>query len=105
MPNIKEHKVGDYTLVYDFDALESAEEHVGPLAELLVDPIKASKFKTIRVLFWAGLRRKHEIDMDKIGPIVDELGLTKVSQAIQVAMKKAYPQLNPDDPGGKPKAE
>lgn len=104
MANIKEHTLGKYTLVYNFDALDAAEEKIGALAALMMDPVAASSMKTVRVLLWAGLRFKHKIPIDKIGPIVDEIGIEKVSNAIKTAMEKAYPQSKGDSEG-KPKAE
>jgi len=103
MTTSKEHKLGKYTLTYDMNALCAAEEQVGPLPALMVDPVRAGSVKTIRSLIWAGLIRKHDVDIAEAGDIIDEVGLEVAAKAVQDALQKAYPQ-NTGDGGGKPKA-
>lgn len=99
MTTAKEHKLGKYTLTYDMNALCAAEEQVGPLPALMVDPVRAGSVKTIRSLVWAGLIRKHDVDMNEAGDIIDEVGLALAAKAVQDALQKAYPQKSGDGEG------
>lgn len=101
MTSAKEHTLGKYTLTYDMNALCAAEEQVGPLPALMVDPVKAGSVKTIRALIWAGLLRKHGVSMDEAGDVIDEVGLDVAAKAVQDALKKAYPQGEDTGSGGK----
>jgi len=63
MAGVKEHSLGNYTLVFDFKALYSAEEELGPLPALMMDPLKAASVRTTAVLLKSGLDRKHGLSL------------------------------------------
>lgn len=84
-----EATVGDYRLVFDFNALCLAEEYTGPLG-VAMESMGAGSLKTIRALFWAGLQRNHAMSIEDAGGLVQEIGVDEISAAIAKGIESAF---------------
>lgn len=91
MPNATrgEVAVGDYVLVYDFNALCEAEGAIGK-------PITALDWNSLglmdmRALLWAGLQSRHPgITIKDAGAIAQKIGAGRVMEAVGEAMTSAF---------------
>jgi tail tube GTA-gp10-like protein len=84
-----------YTLKFSTNAMCELETAVGgnviEMANSLSDTAKMS-IRTIRTVFWAGLRDHHEAVTEvEAGRLMDELGLVEASQMIAKAFTLAFP--------------
>ena len=91
----------DYTLRYDFDALEFLEEPemLGePLPAVMADPLKAQSLKVQKRLLYVGLRFHHpDLKLSEVGAIFDDVGLEQTGTAVRAAMARAFPDVFPAD--------
>jgi tail tube GTA-gp10-like protein len=84
-----------YTLKFSTNAMCELETALGgnvvELAHSMSDPAKMS-IRTIRTVFWAGLRDHHEaVSEHEAGRLMDDLGLVEASQLIAKAFSLAFP--------------
>lgn len=99
-----EATVGDYRLVFDFNALCLAEEHTGPLGAAM-ENMGAGSLKAIRALFWAGLQRNHEMSIEDAGQVVQEIGVDEVSAAIAKGIESAFSKTPKSQKGNRKAAQ
>lgn len=98
-------KLGEYTLVYDFNALCEAEDILGPIGAAMssMSDLDKISFKTIRGLVWAGLLAKHPgITIEQAGLAVQKAGIVPAATAVGEAMQEAFGEASDD--GGKNQA-
>ena len=91
-----------YTLRFSINAMCVLEESTGgsviELANLMSDPAKVG-VKTLRTVFWAGLRDHHEaLTETDAGKLMDELGLVEAAQMVVKAFTLAFPENNAPAP-------
>ena len=86
-----EARLGDYTLVYDFNALCKAEAEVGPMGRAMAS-MQEGSLTTVRALFWVGMLKHHpEATLDAAGDAVQAVGFEKASEVIAKGMHAAFP--------------
>jgi tail tube GTA-gp10-like protein len=98
-----------YTLKFSINAMCELENALGgsvvDIANTLSDPSKMG-VKTMRTVFWAGLRDHHEaLDEIEAGRVMDELGLVEASQLVATAFAKAFPEAQAPGPLPAPKRQ
>jgi hypothetical protein len=91
-----------YTLKFSTNAMCEMETALGgnvvELASMMADPSKLS-IRTIRTVFWAGLRDHHEAVTEvEAGRLMDDLGLVEASQMIAKAFTLAFPEAPASGP-------
>lgn len=79
-----EAALGDYTLVFDFNAMCLLEDATGQKTpQLLAQMQMEIGFRELRAFVWAGLQRKHEgLSIAEAGEIIGSFGVKGVEVAL-----------------------
>lgn len=87
-----EARLGDYTLVYSFNAMCILEEETGlKTGDILVRMQEGVGLLELRSFIWAGLQEKHpEVTITMTGDIIGEAGVETTLAALQKGITAAF---------------
>jgi tail tube GTA-gp10-like protein len=91
-----------YKLHYNINAMCELEDALGDsvisIANLMSDPMRIS-VKTMRTMFWAGLRGNHgDITLVEAGDIMSAVGITESMALIARAFMMSFPEAETSRP-------
>jgi hypothetical protein len=91
-----------YTLAFSINAMCELETALGgnvvELANAMSDPSRVS-IRTLRTLFWAGLRDHHELMSElEAGKLMNDIGMVESGDLIFAAFRLAFPEVEPANP-------
>jgi tail tube GTA-gp10-like protein len=95
-----------YTLCFSINAMCELEDKFGSsilaVANLMGDPAKIS-MKTVRTMFWAGLKDHHEAMTEvEAGRLMSVLGMQQVMDLMAKGFTQAFPEADTKRPLGTP---
>lgn len=92
-----------YTFKLGANAQVLIESKVGmPMSKYIKTRFKDLGAADVRLIFWAGLFRQHQLTEDEVGDLIDEVGSTRVAQifleAFQAASSKVTNGADTENP-------
>lgn len=105
-PNRGQVALGDYILSFSINALCELEDLLDQSPMEIVASLQAPdkmRMKIVRAMFWAALRDHHnEIDLQRAGLIISELGMEAAMAKVGEAFRLAFPAAKAGAEGKRP---
>ena len=77
----------EFVLLLDWNALCDLEDE---LPGIIKGDVDLESPKAVRLVFWAGLQARHEIDKREAGTIITQLGPNRVAELITEAFAASF---------------